>query len=64
MWCFVQVNFSSKTTKLGDQAILIGKENVLLKFGLLLCAQRLYFVDNLISDCVDEMKLELSYENG
>ena len=63
MWCFIQMK--KKTVKLKDYAILMGNEDVvLLRFGLLLCIQRLSLIDSSKSECADEMILKFSYENG
>ena len=43
----------------------MGNEGVvLLRFGLLLCIQRLSLIDSSKSERADEMILKLSYENG
>ena len=54
-----------KNCKIKSYAILMGNEDVvLLRFGLLLCIQRLSLIDSSKSERADEMILKLSYENG
>ena len=66
MWCFIEMKKKLlKIVKLRDYAILMGNEDVvLLRFGLLICIQKLSLIDSSKSERADEMKLKLSYENG
>ena len=57
MWCFIQMKTKLlQIVKLRDYAILMGNEYVvLLRFGLLLCIQRVSLIDSSKLEPANEM---------